>query len=312
MSNKGSSSQRPPAPKEQNKSTTPGGQGFKLAPLAPPDPKKYKAENYPTYVEHYKLYLHSLDAIKAERLLAKVEKREMKITLVPEEKGLARRYLLNKAWNEYNSTNHGIVVSTIGTYRSGMLKHVSPEVLGSAARSALNVSEPVDTSSLGAILSFFLREGVEEQCGVTTVLAVQGVQYKLCVGDIIRRSVKVEKIAKPVKPKGPAQTPKKVRTPEEQAVHDAKLKARSERSAWFREHKLLASKGSVLKGLAAQSARITSEVRAAAPSLTAEVHPDDGWKLVTHRRGRRERVVEVEKGESKKTTRRFTRALSVS
>jgi len=258
------------------------------------------------YLDHYDAYLAKLKAIKSSAIVEKVEKRAFTVKEVVNECGLARRYLLNKAWTEYNGTNHSTVISTIGFYKDGVLKHFSPENVARFIGLAL---EGEEIYNAGDIFSLYSRLGTESKCRNASTLKVPALKEELIIGDIVKKTVTVEKVPKATKPKGPAQTPKKVRTPAEQIVFDAKAKARAEKNAWFREHKTLIGKGKVLKTLSKQAAGITSAVRIAAPGLTANVVPDEGWKLVTHTRKGRETFRETVKADGKTTSRRFSRSL---
>jgi len=91
-------------------------------------------------------------------------------------------------------------------------------------------------------------------------------------------------IAEVPKKKGPATTPKKVRSPEEIAERAKKESARKEKAAWFAARTLELSKGKLEEKLGASVVKRASAITKA--DATVETHVDlDGWRVVTSKKG---------------------------
>jgi hypothetical protein len=91
-------------------------------------------------------------------------------------------------------------------------------------------------------------------------------------------------IAEVLKPKGPATTPKKVRTAEEIAERAKKESARKEKAAWFAARTLDLSKGKLEEKLGASVVKRALAISKA--DATVETHVDlDGWRVVTSKKG---------------------------
>jgi len=91
-------------------------------------------------------------------------------------------------------------------------------------------------------------------------------------------------VAYPRRPKGPAYTPKKVRSRKEIAERAEKETARKEKAAWFAARTLQLSKGKLEEKLGASVVKRALAISKADASV--ETHVDlDGWRVVTSKKG---------------------------
>jgi len=115
--------------------------------------------------------------------------------------------------------------------------------------------------------------------------------------------------AEKVKAKGPAKTPKKVRTPEEIAERAAKEAARKANLKWKREHEVMLSRGKLEEKLAKSALTRSVAIKKADGGVETELELD-GWRVVTktRREKTRERVKEVAVAGGSTITKTYTKS----
>jgi len=115
--------------------------------------------------------------------------------------------------------------------------------------------------------------------------------------------------AEKVKAKGPATTPKKVRTPEEIAERAAKEATRKANLKWKKEHEVMLSRAKLEEKLAKSALTRSVAIKKADGGVETEVDLD-GWRVITkaRREKTRERIKEVAVAGGSTITKTYTKS----
>jgi len=262
--------------------------GFELVPLMAPVAtwKQYLVPGgYRTYVADYRFYLESLKEIKQESIIEKKQTAGTKLVVVD----VSSKGANVDRWVLYIAGN----VASQNQWASG--ENVTFKYAGFSVG-------PAELRKLEAANASLIAGGAPNSKNVSGVwgVTIPGLFVKKLPAVTSQTFASV--VRRETKAKGPAITPKKVRSAEEIAERKKKENARKERSAWFGKRKLELAKGKLEEKLASSVAKRAAKIVAADPSVSTSVDLD-GWRVVTKDRPVRSKVTSVlTTGGSKVTT----------
>jgi len=296
-------------PKKEQNPTPPKESGekhsrFDLVPLDAPrlSHKRYEGKGgYQDYLSDYKMYRASLVEYRLEGTLQRQQK--VVVTVDPAKAGAATltwevKQVPGNQIPPYKS-EFGMVDST-GRETSTIDAGEAPRVFWRRDKKSLRVfGKTAETLSVGDKLQVpFVGFQSNLQMAEITITG-----YTIVGKAAATFAEKVKK------PRGPAVTPKKVRTAEEISERAAKEKARKENLKWRKEHEAMLSKGKLEERLAKSAVIRAAAIKKADGSVETEVDLE-GWRVVTkpRREKTRERVKEVAVAGGSTVTKTYTKS----
>jgi len=266
--------------------------------LAPPDlgSSRYLITGgYAAYVEDYKLYVGALSELKASAKSVVAQKKlpRLEEVITPQVVTEMKKYTLllsDQRVGEKAIASQSEPFVTPFPFSYGKLRFSVDTNQGLNGQYVTLYNQSLDVAPPAATRYLSFTTKIETYQGTTE---------------------RVDPVYMVIPPatKGPAVTPKKVRTPEETAERLAKEKARKEKSMWFAEKRDLLAKGKAEEKLAESAAKRARFLRAV--DRTVDTHAaEDGWNVVVSKRPRKQKVKSVTQSQGKRVVVQETRTVS--